>query len=105
VELRGLEPLTPTLPAAGRHRDLARLAANGRVGGIAGAAAVVTVVVKTVVRSWRAFGGDASVWVRGPASASASGAELVECADLVHHVKRGDLVGLGERWVVEHCID
>ena len=44
-----------------------------------------------------------SVWVRGPVPAS--GPELVECADFVHHVQRGDLVGLGERWVVEHRID
>jgi hypothetical protein len=51
VELRGLEPLTPTLPGAGRRSNQARSAANGRVGGVAGTATVVTVVVKTVVRS------------------------------------------------------
>src|SRR5271156_3557107 len=51
VELTGLDPVTPTLPGAGRYRDEARLAANGRVGGGAGAATVVIVVVKTVVRS------------------------------------------------------
>jgi hypothetical protein len=50
VELRGLEPLTPTLPGAGSCSNQARLAANGRVGGVAGAATVVVVVVKTVVR-------------------------------------------------------
>jgi hypothetical protein len=53
VELRGLEPLTPTLPGAGSCSNQARLATNGRVGGVAGAATVVVVVVvvKTVVRS------------------------------------------------------
>ena len=45
------EPLTPTLPGAGRRSNQARSAANGRVGGVAGRATVVTVVVKTVVRS------------------------------------------------------
>ena len=43
--------MTPTLPGAGRPSDQARSAANGRVGGVAGTATVVTVVVKTVVRS------------------------------------------------------
>jgi hypothetical protein len=43
--------LTPRLPGAGRRRDQARWDANGRVGGVAGIANVVTVVVKTVVRS------------------------------------------------------
>src|ERR1700694_505349 len=51
LELRGFEPLTPTLPGAGRRSNQARSAANGRVGGVAGTATVVTVVVKTVVRS------------------------------------------------------
>ena len=51
VELRGLEPLTPTLPGAGRRRNLARSVANGRIGGVAGTATVVIVVVKVVVRS------------------------------------------------------
>jgi len=51
VELRGLEPLTPTLPGAGRRRDQARWDANGCVAGVAGTATVVTVVVKTVVGS------------------------------------------------------
>jgi hypothetical protein len=51
VELRGLEPLTPTLPGAGRRSNQARSAANGHVGGVAGRAIVVTVVVKTVVGS------------------------------------------------------
>ena len=46
VELRGLEPLTPTLPGAGRRSNQARSAANGRVGGVAGTAIVVTVVVR-----------------------------------------------------------
>jgi hypothetical protein len=50
--VRGLGPLTPTLPGPGRPRDQARWAANGRVGGVADAATVVTVVVKTVVRPW-----------------------------------------------------
>jgi hypothetical protein len=44
-------PLTATLPGAGRCSDQARSVANGRVGGVAGTATVVTVVVKTVVRS------------------------------------------------------
>ena len=50
-ELTGLDPVTPTLPGAGRRSNQARSAANGRVGGVAGTATVVTVVVKTVVRS------------------------------------------------------
>ena len=40
---------TATLPGPGRSRDQARWAANGRVGGVAEAATVVTVVVRTVV--------------------------------------------------------
>jgi hypothetical protein len=35
---------------------------------------------------------------------AASGAELAECAHLVHHIQRGDFVGLRERRVVEHRI-
>jgi len=49
VELRGLEPLTPTLPGAGGMRDQARSAANRRVGDVVEAATVVGVVVKTAV--------------------------------------------------------
>lgn len=49
-------PLTrdpdPSLPGAGTRLAQARLAANGRVSDVAGAATVVMVVVKTVARSW-----------------------------------------------------
>src|SRR4029077_4164721 len=34
-----------------------------------------------------------------------SAAELAEGPHLVRHVQRGDLVGLGERWIVEHRVD
>jgi hypothetical protein len=49
VELRGLEPLTPTLPAAGRVRDQARWCRFGVVAVVVEGATVVAVVVKNVV--------------------------------------------------------
>jgi hypothetical protein len=49
VELRGLEPLTPTLPGVGTLPEQARCHDAGRVSDVAGAGAVVSVVVKDVV--------------------------------------------------------
>src|SRR5271157_134550 len=49
VELRGLEPLTPTLPGVGTLPEQARCRDAGRVVDVAGAGAVVSVVVKSVV--------------------------------------------------------
>jgi len=49
-QLRGLEPLTPTLPGPGSHCDQARYAVNGGVAGVVDAAVVGTVVVRVVVR-------------------------------------------------------
>jgi hypothetical protein len=48
----GSADLTPILtkPGAGRRRKQARQAANGRVGGIAGTAVVVTTVISTRCR-------------------------------------------------------
>jgi hypothetical protein len=51
VELRGLEPLTPTLPGAGRSRDQARWVHLRAVAVVVEGATVVTVVVTTVVKS------------------------------------------------------
>jgi hypothetical protein len=51
VELRGLEPLTPTLPGAGRVADQARYMHFGAVGDVVEGPSVVTVVVRTVVIS------------------------------------------------------
>jgi hypothetical protein len=50
VELRGLEPLTPTLPGPGRNREQARCWRFGSVGVVVEGAIVVTVVVNIVVR-------------------------------------------------------
>jgi hypothetical protein len=49
VELRGLEPLTPTLPGPGRSRDQARYAHFRAVGDVVEGPTVVTVVVRIVV--------------------------------------------------------
>jgi hypothetical protein len=49
VELRGLEPLTPTLPGPGRNREQARCSRFASVGVVVEGAIVVTVVVKIVV--------------------------------------------------------
>jgi hypothetical protein len=49
VELRGLEPLTPTLPGTGRSRDQARYVHFGAVGDVVEGPTVVTVVVTVVV--------------------------------------------------------
>jgi hypothetical protein len=51
VELRGRELVTPTLPGAGRRRDQARPAPNGRVVDVVETAIVVAVVVRIVVIS------------------------------------------------------
>src|ERR1700739_526876 len=51
VELRGLEPLTPTLPGVGKLPEQARCHDAGPVVYVAGAGAVVSVVVKSVVRT------------------------------------------------------
>jgi hypothetical protein len=48
VELRGLEPLTPTLPGAGKSRDKAQLVPFGAVVGVVKGPTVVRVVVRTV---------------------------------------------------------
>jgi hypothetical protein len=49
VELRGFEPLTPTLPGPGTGRDQARKVHFGAAGGVVEVPIVVTVVVSTVV--------------------------------------------------------
>jgi hypothetical protein len=49
VELRGLEPLTPTLPGAGGIHDQARYDHFRVVVGVVGRATVVRVVVTIVV--------------------------------------------------------
>jgi UDP-N-acetylenolpyruvoylglucosamine reductase len=51
VELRGLEPLTPTLPGAGGAREQAAGAAGRAVVGVVERATVVSVVVKIVVNA------------------------------------------------------
>jgi hypothetical protein len=51
VELRGFEPLTPTLPGPGRSRDQGRYVHFGPVGDVVEGPGVVTVVVRTVVIS------------------------------------------------------
>ena len=53
VELRGFEPLTPTLPGPGRGREQARYYGIDRVGRGVGPGAVVKVVVRSVVKSVR----------------------------------------------------
>ena len=50
VELRGLEPLTPTLPGTGRAAEQAVQAHFWAVVGVVGVVTVVRVVVKIVVR-------------------------------------------------------
>jgi len=49
VELRGLEPLTPTLPGAGGSRDQARRQGFRAVVAVVKGVVVVTVVVRIVV--------------------------------------------------------
>jgi hypothetical protein len=49
VELRGLEPLTPTLPGMGEGPEQARYGARTCVVGVARRVAVVSVVVRFVV--------------------------------------------------------
>jgi hypothetical protein len=54
VELRGFEPLTPTLPGPSTAPEHAGFGHFHRVVGVTEAASVVTVVVKTVVGSAQA---------------------------------------------------
>jgi hypothetical protein len=51
VELRGLEPLTPTLPGAGGPREQGAWVADCTVVGVVERATVVSVVVKIVVNA------------------------------------------------------
>ena len=51
MELRGFEPLTPTLPGPGRGREQALYLLWSFVVGVVRRATVVSVVVKTVVNS------------------------------------------------------
>jgi hypothetical protein len=51
VELRGFEPLTPTLPGAGGPREQAAWAAGCTAVGVVERATVVSVVVKIVVNA------------------------------------------------------
>jgi hypothetical protein len=48
VELRGLEPLTPTLPGAGRASEQAVYQVRSAVVGVVRRATVVSVVVRIV---------------------------------------------------------
>lgn len=64
MELRGLEPLTPALPATGTSPEQAGFPAIRRVVDVAVAATVVTVVVEFVVRS--AVTNDEPAMLEGP---------------------------------------
>jgi len=56
VELRGLEPLTPTLPGPGEPSEQAKYGTKGAVAAVVGCATVVGVVVRIVVRRRRFSG-------------------------------------------------
>ena len=64
MELRGLEPLTPTLPGLGEMPDQAQPDQFPAVVGVVGRATVVRVVVRTVVSAYTEFA-DETVWPWG----------------------------------------